>query len=176
MELVGLREAAAILGWDPRRVSVYLQRGKLPAPAARLVSGPVWYTRTIEAFARGEDTRAWPIPKAQVRAILWAHFEAARLGLLRPPEYGDPLPWTIDGKPPGFARSLQGLSFPVAYRELWPAFAKAALAWPDLAALLQDEEALWRQALRLFDQVRSQWELQAVVNDNNDTGGDHSER
>ena len=54
MELVGAQEAAALLGWDRRRLSVYLQRGKLPPPVARLRSGPVWERRVIEAFARGE--------------------------------------------------------------------------------------------------------------------------
>lgn len=53
-DLVGVREAAGILGWDRRKVSVYAARGKLPPPVARLRSGPVWDRQAIEAFARGE--------------------------------------------------------------------------------------------------------------------------
>ncbi|MEW6059427.1 MAG: hypothetical protein AB1551_04680 [Actinomycetota bacterium] len=50
--LVGVSEAAAILGWDRRRVITYVDRGSFPDPIARLASGRVWRRRDVEAFAR----------------------------------------------------------------------------------------------------------------------------
>jgi SAM-dependent methyltransferase len=49
--LVGVAEAAAILGWDKRRVATYIRRGSFPAPLASLASGRVWDRADIEAFA-----------------------------------------------------------------------------------------------------------------------------
>jgi len=51
LELVGAAEAGRILGWSRGKVSVYLHRGKLPTPIARLASGPVWRREDIEAYA-----------------------------------------------------------------------------------------------------------------------------
>jgi hypothetical protein len=50
--LVGVSEAAAILGWDRRRVITYVDRGSFPEPVARLASGRVWRRDEVEAFAR----------------------------------------------------------------------------------------------------------------------------
>jgi hypothetical protein len=50
--LVGVAEAAAILGWDKRRVATYIDRGSFPAPVAALASGRVWRREDVEAFAR----------------------------------------------------------------------------------------------------------------------------
>ena len=50
--LVGVAEAAAILGWDKRRVVTYVDRGSFPAPVAHLASGRVWLRDDVEAFAR----------------------------------------------------------------------------------------------------------------------------
>jgi hypothetical protein len=50
--LVGVAEAAAILGWDKRRVATYVERGSFPAPVASLASGRVWRREDVEAFAR----------------------------------------------------------------------------------------------------------------------------
>lgn len=50
--LVGMAEAAAILGWDKRRVATYVQRGSFPPPAVSLASGRVWRRDDVEAFAR----------------------------------------------------------------------------------------------------------------------------
>lgn len=50
-ELVGVSEAAAILGWDRRRVATYVDRGAFPAPLAALASGRVWRRDDVEAFA-----------------------------------------------------------------------------------------------------------------------------
>jgi len=49
--LVGVAEAAAILGWDKRRVATYIRRGSFPEPLASLASGRVWDRADIEAFA-----------------------------------------------------------------------------------------------------------------------------
>lgn len=56
-ELVGVSEAAAILGWDRRRVATYVARGAFPAPIASLVSGRVWRREDVEAFARDRRRR-----------------------------------------------------------------------------------------------------------------------
>ncbi len=50
-EVVGVAEAAAIMGWDKRRVITYLRRGVFPAPFAALASGRVWRRDDIERFA-----------------------------------------------------------------------------------------------------------------------------
>ncbi len=50
--LVGVAEAAAILGWDKRRVATYIRRGSFPDPVASLASGRVWRRDDVEAFAR----------------------------------------------------------------------------------------------------------------------------
>jgi len=50
--LVGVAEAAAVMGWDKRRVVTYLDRGSFPAPVATLASGRVWRRDDVESFAR----------------------------------------------------------------------------------------------------------------------------
>jgi predicted DNA-binding transcriptional regulator AlpA len=50
-ELAGVSEAAAILGWDKRRIFTYLSRGSFPEPVAALASGRVWRRADIEAYA-----------------------------------------------------------------------------------------------------------------------------
>jgi SAM-dependent methyltransferase len=49
--LVGVAEAAAILGWDKRRVATYIRRGSFPEPVASLASGRVWEEGDVRAFA-----------------------------------------------------------------------------------------------------------------------------
>lgn len=49
--LVGVAEAAALLGWDRRRVITYVDRGSFPAPVAHLACGQVWRRDDVEAFA-----------------------------------------------------------------------------------------------------------------------------
>jgi hypothetical protein len=56
-ELVGVSEAAAILGWDRRRVITYVDRGSFPEPMARLASGRVWRREDVEAFGRAWNRR-----------------------------------------------------------------------------------------------------------------------
>jgi hypothetical protein len=50
--LLGVAEAAELLGWDKRRVVTYLDRGSFPSPVAELASGRVWLRSDVEAFAR----------------------------------------------------------------------------------------------------------------------------
>lgn len=56
-DLVGVSEAAAIMGWDRRRVVTYLARGAFPTPLASLASGRVWRRDDVEAFARDRARR-----------------------------------------------------------------------------------------------------------------------
>ncbi len=51
LDIVGVSEAAAILGWDRRRVATYAKRsGVFPEPVARLVCGQIWTRKQIEDF------------------------------------------------------------------------------------------------------------------------------
>ena len=54
--IVGVAEAAEIMGWDKRRVVTYLDRGQFPEPLTSLASGRIWLREDIETFA--EDWRA----------------------------------------------------------------------------------------------------------------------
>ncbi len=55
--LVGVSEAAAMLGWDRRRVATYVSRGAFPEPVVTLASGRVWRREDVEAFARDRSRR-----------------------------------------------------------------------------------------------------------------------
>lgn len=50
--LVGVSEAAEILGWDRRRIVTYVDRGSFPQPIAALASGRVWRRSDVQDFAR----------------------------------------------------------------------------------------------------------------------------
>jgi hypothetical protein len=54
-ELVGLREAAEILNWDPRKVATYRARGSFPRPVAELAAGPVWLRSQIEIYKQAKE-------------------------------------------------------------------------------------------------------------------------
>jgi len=56
-DLVGVAEAAEILGWDKRRVFTYISRGSFPEPVAFLASGRVWRKRDVEEYARVRSRR-----------------------------------------------------------------------------------------------------------------------
>jgi hypothetical protein len=56
-DLVGVAEAASILGWDRRRVVTYVDRGAFPRPLAELASGRIWRRDDVEAFARDRARR-----------------------------------------------------------------------------------------------------------------------
>jgi hypothetical protein len=49
--LVGVTEAADILGWDKRRVSTYVKRGAFPPPLESLAGGRIWAREDIQRFA-----------------------------------------------------------------------------------------------------------------------------
>ena len=56
-ELVGVSEAAELLGWDRRRVATYVSRGAFPPPLATLASGRVWRREDVEAFGADRTRR-----------------------------------------------------------------------------------------------------------------------
>lgn len=56
MELVGTAEIAERLGWDRRKVAVYVGRGLFPPPVVELRMGPVWLWPDVEKVAR---ERGW---------------------------------------------------------------------------------------------------------------------
>lgn len=49
-ELLGVAEAAGLLGWDKRRVATYVRRGSFPEPVAELAGGRVWALQDVLAF------------------------------------------------------------------------------------------------------------------------------
>lgn len=51
-KLVGVAEAAEVLGWDKRRVITYVDRGSFPTPLASLAGGRVWALDDVREFAR----------------------------------------------------------------------------------------------------------------------------
>lgn len=55
--LVGVAEAAQILGWDKRRVATYVQRGSFPEPVESLAGGRVWMVDDVVAFGRAFRAR-----------------------------------------------------------------------------------------------------------------------
>ncbi|HEY2802891.1 MAG TPA: helix-turn-helix domain-containing protein [Actinomycetota bacterium] len=56
--IAGVSEAAAILGWDKRRVMTYVRRGSFPEPFAHLASGRIWRREDVEAFAASKRKRS----------------------------------------------------------------------------------------------------------------------
>lgn len=48
--LVGVSEAASILGWDRRKVAVYAARGHFPPPVVELAGGRLWRRADIKAL------------------------------------------------------------------------------------------------------------------------------
>ena len=55
--LVGVAEAAELLGWDRRRVSAYIVKGLFPEPLQELRCGPIWLRETIETYK--QDHERW---------------------------------------------------------------------------------------------------------------------
>jgi hypothetical protein len=49
--LVGVAEAAEIMGWDKRRIITYIDRGSFPEPLTSLAMGRVWLREDVEEFA-----------------------------------------------------------------------------------------------------------------------------
>jgi hypothetical protein len=50
-QIVGVAEAAEIMGWDKRRVVTYLDRKQFPEELTSLASGRIWLREDVEAFA-----------------------------------------------------------------------------------------------------------------------------
>jgi len=48
--IVGVAEAAEIMGWDKRRVVTYIDRGSFPEPITSLASGRIWLREDVEAY------------------------------------------------------------------------------------------------------------------------------
>ena len=55
-DVVGVAEAAEIMGWDKRRVVTYIDRGSFPEPITALASGRIWLRDDVQAYA--EEWRA----------------------------------------------------------------------------------------------------------------------
>jgi hypothetical protein len=49
-QIVGVAEAAEIMGWDKRRVVTYLDRGQFPEPLTSLASGRIWLREDVERY------------------------------------------------------------------------------------------------------------------------------
>ena len=49
--VVGVAEAAEIMGWDKRRVITYIDRGSFPEPITSLASGRIWLREDVERYA-----------------------------------------------------------------------------------------------------------------------------
>jgi hypothetical protein len=50
-QVVGVAEAAEIMGWDKRRVITYIDRGSFPEPLTSLASGRIWLREDVEGYA-----------------------------------------------------------------------------------------------------------------------------
>jgi len=50
-QIVGVAEAAEIMGWDKRRVVTYLDRGQFPEPLTSLASGRIWLREDVDRYA-----------------------------------------------------------------------------------------------------------------------------
>jgi adenosyl cobinamide kinase/adenosyl cobinamide phosphate guanylyltransferase len=55
LNLAGLSEAAAILGWKKQQISTYMKRDVFPEPYQRLASGPVWLKEQIVEYQRRRE-------------------------------------------------------------------------------------------------------------------------
>ena len=56
-KLVGVAEAAELMGWDKRRVATYVKRGAFPEPLAELAGGRVWAREDVVSFRDGFRAR-----------------------------------------------------------------------------------------------------------------------
>ena len=56
-DVVGVAEAAEIMGWDKRRVVTYIDRASFPEPITALASGRIWLREDVQAYADGWRAR-----------------------------------------------------------------------------------------------------------------------
>lgn len=61
-DVVGVAEAAEIMGWDKRRVVTYIDRGSFPEPITALASGRIWLREDVQAYA--DEWRARRVSRA----------------------------------------------------------------------------------------------------------------
>jgi hypothetical protein len=64
-QVVGVAEAAEIMGWDKRRVVTYIDRGSFPEPLTTLASGRIWLREDVETYARAWRARRAYTPADQ---------------------------------------------------------------------------------------------------------------
>ena len=50
-DVVGVAEAAEVMGWDKRRVVTYIDRGSFPEPITSLASGRIWLREDVQRYA-----------------------------------------------------------------------------------------------------------------------------
>lgn len=62
-DVVGVAEAAEIMGWDKRRVVTYIDRGSFPEPITSLASGRIWLREDVQRYA--DDWKARRVAKLQ---------------------------------------------------------------------------------------------------------------
>lgn len=55
--LVGVAEAAELLGWKKQKVATYITRGVFPEPIQRLASGPIWLRSQIETYKSTKEAK-----------------------------------------------------------------------------------------------------------------------
>ncbi len=67
-QVVGVAEAAEILGWDKRRVVTYIDRGSFPEPITALASGRIWLREDVESYAAEWHARRATRPE-KVRSV-----------------------------------------------------------------------------------------------------------
>lgn len=66
-KLVGVAEAASLMGWDKRRVATYVKRGAFPEPLAELAGGRVWAREDVMAFREAFKARQRARGRTQAR-------------------------------------------------------------------------------------------------------------
>jgi hypothetical protein len=67
VDLVGTREAAALLGVEPTRIGRWLRTGRMPPPLERLSATPIWRTSVIEKLR--DNLKAEAEEREAARAI-----------------------------------------------------------------------------------------------------------
>jgi predicted DNA-binding transcriptional regulator AlpA len=50
IEILGMHEVAAMLGWSRQHVQTYRKRGRFPEPYAEVAAGPLWLKETIAEY------------------------------------------------------------------------------------------------------------------------------
>jgi hypothetical protein len=69
-DVVGVAEAAEIMGWDKRRVITYIDRGSFPEPITALASGRIWLREDVQEYADAWRARRRPrAGRAEVPAL-----------------------------------------------------------------------------------------------------------